>query len=373
MHVVHLQEGLAHRGYNTRLIAGDISPGEGDMEYFARQHGVEVTRVPHLGREMNPAHDLRTLVSLYWIFRRDRPHVVHTHTAKAGALGRLAAAMAGVPLTIHTFHGHVLGGGYFSPGKTRFFLELERILARLTHRIVVLTAGQRRELVQNFQIAAPEKFAVVPLGLELQRFATAQGHQDPAALKIRLGLDPAIRLVGIVGRLVPVKNHQLLLRALLHLPSHVHLAVVGGGELEEHLQQLTQELGVHGRVHWLGWQADLTQLYPGLDALALVSMDEGTPVAILEALAARIPVAARSVGGVPEILHQGEFGTLIPEATPTAVAQGITTVLESPPSAHRRETVSRQVVESFGVDRLVEDMDHLYRSEWRRVVGGELG
>lgn len=372
MHVVHLQEGLAHRGYGTRLIAGDISPGEGDMEYFARQHGVEITRVPHLGREMNPSHDLRTLLTLYRIFKRDRPHVVHTHTAKAGALGRLAAAMAGVPLRIHTFHGHVLGGGYFSPHKTRFFLELERILARLTHRIVVLTPGQRRELVQDFQIAPPEKFAVVPLGLDLQRFAAAQAHQDPVALKLRLGLDPGVRLVGIVGRLVPVKNHQLLLRALLHLPSHIHLAVVGGGELEGELHRLAEELGVDDRVHWLGWQEDLTQLYPGLDALALVSLDEGTPVAVLEALAARVPVAARSVGGVSEILRRGEFGTLISEATATAVGAGITTALESPLSSAQRENASRYVVESFGVDRLVEDVDRLYRSEWRRVVGGEL-
>ncbi|MDP2956231.1 MAG: glycosyltransferase, partial [Longimicrobiales bacterium] len=170
MHVVNLTRALDEGPWRTRLIAGSVPSTEGDMSYYAAERGVEVTLLREMSREISALDDVRALIALWRIFRRERPTVVHTHTAKAGTLGRVAAILAGVPVRVHTFHGHVLGGGYFAPWKTRLFLEIERQLARGTSRLVVLTRRQAREMSDVLRVAPPEKFAVVPLGLELDRF-----------------------------------------------------------------------------------------------------------------------------------------------------------------------------------------------------------
>ena len=171
MHVVHLAEALDPTRFRTRLITGGITEDEGDMTYYARERGVEVTEIRGMSRLLSPLKDFRSFLTLLWIFRRERPTIVHTHTAKAGTVGRLAARAAGVPVIIHTFHGHVLGGLYFSRKKTRFFLEIERWLAKSTDRLVVLTHDQAREMAEDLRVAPPERFTVIPLGLNLQPFA----------------------------------------------------------------------------------------------------------------------------------------------------------------------------------------------------------
>ena len=171
MHVVHLAEALDPTRFRTRLITGHITENEGDMTYYARERGVEVTEITGMSRLLSPLKDLRSFLTLLRIFRRERPTIVHTHTAKAGTVGRLAAMAAGVPVIMHTFHGHVLGGLYFSRIKTRLFLEIERRLARSTDTLVVLTHDQAREMAEDLRLAPPERFAVIPLGLNLRPFA----------------------------------------------------------------------------------------------------------------------------------------------------------------------------------------------------------
>ncbi len=364
---MNLARGLEPHGFRTRLVAGSLESGEGDMSWYARERGVEPTLLPAMAREVRPIRDFRSLLALRRIFLADRPAIVHTHTAKAGTLGR-AAAWANVPVRIHTFHGHVLGGDYFSGFKTRAFLEVERRLARASSRLIVLTSAQRREMSERLEIADASKFAVISLGLELGRFREVDPARTRAATRAGLGIGSDERVVGIVGRLVEVKNHELMLDGFARLARMDgppwRLLVVGGGEdREEALRERSRRLGIENRVMWLGWRRDLPQLYPAMDVVALTSRDEGTPVALLEALASGIPVAATAVGGVAEVLEEGRLGELVDEAEPEAVAVAVRRAFE-----RRVDDATRdQVVARFSVERLCSDMAALYREEMERA------
>jgi glycosyltransferase involved in cell wall biosynthesis len=374
MHVVNLASGLDGEGeFRTRLIAGSITGDEGDMGYYAQERGVEVLELPALSRLVSPLNDLRILWSLYSLFRRERPTIVHTHTAKAGTLGRIAAFLAGVPIRIHTFHGHVLGGDYFSPYVTRFYLEVERQLARVSNRLVVLTHGQKREMAEELRVGPREKFSVIPLGLELGRFSEVDREGTRHATRTALGIPEEEIVVGIVGRLVPVKNHELLFRAQpileQRLKRPVRILVVGSGLREGELKGYVRKLGIEDSVQWLGWRQDLPELYSAMDAFALTSFDEGTPVAVLEALASGTPVAARDVGGVAEILEGVPLTTLIREPTEEAVAAALTTVLGLELSGKALQEVRQSTAERFSVVRLAGEMEGLYREELEKRTG----
>lgn len=365
LHVVNLARGLVPHGFRTELISGSLEKDEGDMSWYARERGVEPTFVPALARELRPARDLGTLFDLRKRFRSARPAVVHTHTAKAGTLGRIAAAWADVPVRIHTFHGHVLGGDYFSERRTRLFLEIERQIARVSSRLIVLTRAQRSDMTERLRIADARKFAIVPLGLDLAPFRAVDPGRDRAAARAELGLPADDRVVGIVGRLVPVKNHELMLDAFARLCARAdgvswRLLVVGGGdERAAALRARADRLGVGDRVRWLGWRSDLPRLYPAMDVVALTSRDEGTPVALIEALAAGVPVAATAVGGVPEVLREGRLGELFERPEADAVAAGIERALRREVPAAARDEVG----ERYSVERLCADMADLYREE----------
>jgi glycosyltransferase involved in cell wall biosynthesis len=421
MHVVNLARALDDGPWRTRLVAGSLAPDEGDMTYYAEERGVAVTRLPSLARAVRPLADLRALWSLWRLFRRERPTVVHTHTAKAGTLGRIAAILAGVPVRIHTFHGHVLGGGYFPPAVTRVYLEVERRLARRTHRLVVLTETQAREMAEELGVAPRERFAVVPLGLELERFRTVDRAEAGARVRRSLGIGEGEMAVGIVGRLVPIKNHELFLEALAALRARrpaavggsgsrgagrggvggagagagadvpgaeagaparregarpwegggtggggrVRGVVVGAGEREEELRARAAALGLEeDDVLWLGWRRDLPDLYAALDVVALTSHDEGTPVALLEALAAGTPAVAREVGGVGEVLRDAGAGRLVPrEADAGTWARILARAVEEAGPVGLPSTVRDAVAERYSVERLAEDLTALYRRE----------
>jgi glycosyltransferase involved in cell wall biosynthesis len=342
------------------------------MGYFARERGVDVLELPALSRLINPLADLRNLWELYRLFRRERPVIVHTHTAKAGTLGRVAAYLAGVPIRIHTFHGHVLGGCYFSPLVTRIYRGIETLLARLSGRLVVLTEVQKREMAQELKIASPGKFKVIPLGLDLGPFAEVDRLAARGKARTDLGLGEEEVVVGVVGRLVPVKNHELLFKAhsLLEkaLGRDVRILVIGSGLRQAELRAFVEDLGTQDRVTWLGWRQNLETLYPAMDALALTSFDEGTPVAVLEALSAGTPVAARAVGGVPEIIDGIPLTRLIGTAEPAAVASALAKVLEAEVGEGERQEVRERIRDRFSVENLVSQMEALYREELGKVA-----
>ena len=364
IHVVELTRAMNEGRWRTRLVAGSVPEHEGDMGYYAERRGVRVTTVPTMSREIGALGDLRSLWTLYRLFRRERPDVVHTHTAKAGTLGRVAAVLARVPVRVHTYHGHVLGGMYFSPVMTRVFLGVEQLLARRTHRLVALTRRQADEMAHELGVAPRERFAVVPLGLDLARFTEVDAPAARARARAALGASEHDLLVGTVGRVVRIKNHELFLEVVSALGRRrpdVRALVMGSGEREGAIRRRAEAMGLTDRLLWLGWRDDLAELYPALDVLLLTSHDEGTPVAVLEALAAGTRVVAREVGGVAEVLGDLGCGAVVPrEADAEAWADAVLAGVEAPPPSTAQR---RRVAERFSVARLRDDLERLYLQE----------
>jgi glycosyltransferase involved in cell wall biosynthesis len=295
---------------------------------------------------------------LVGLFRRLRPDLVHTHTAKAGTLGRVAARLAGVPLVVHTFHGHVMEG-YFSPALTRVYMGIERALARGTDRIVTVSPRVRASLLAR-GIGRPEQLEVVPLGLPLQRFAAAV--PGLARLRERLAVPREAPLLGIVGRLVPIKDHPTLFAAMTREEAGAaHLVVVGDGERRATLEALARDLGLARRVHFLGWREDLEAILPELDVLICCSRNEGTPVAVIEAMAAGVPVLSTDVGGVADLLTHGETGWLVPPGDAAALAAGIGELLADPARRGRMVAAARPAaLEAHGEAGLIRRIEALY-------------
>lgn len=367
IHTILLTEALSREGWQTVLVKGVEGASEGDMMALAREKGVSPLVIPELGREISPLSDLKCLGRLLRLLWRERPEVVHTHTAKAGAMGRAAALLYNLlarsagrrPLKIfHTFHGHVFQG-YFGPAKTRCFLAIERALARRSTAVITLSEGLKRELVA-LGIAPEERFRVIPLGLELKPFVEGR----VGGLRGELGVGPEVPLVGWVGRLVPIKAvDQLLLAARImneRLPQ-ARLVLIGDGELRPELEAQARELGLSGVVHFLGFRFDLARLYPDLDVVALTSLNEGTPGSLIEAMAAGRSVVATRVGGVPDLIEDGRTGLLVPPRQPELMAEAILRLLGSEGLRHELGERARQrVYPALDISRLVADLKGLY-------------
>lgn len=350
------------------------------MEGLAAERGVPFTRVPGLGREISLKSDLPTVFSIYREIRRHRPHLVHTHLAKAGAVGRLAARMARVPRVVHTYHGHVFHG-YFSKRKSAILIRIERALAKATDRIVVLGQAQEREIL-GFGVGTPRQMTRIPLGLELEPFLSAERHTGE--LRAELGIQPETPLVGIVARLVPIKAHHLFLEAA-HEVSHTHpkaeFLVVGDGELRGAVEQQAREYGFRVVAHdalgngaapalmpgastirFLGFRSDLARIYADLDLAVLCSLNEGLPVTIIEALAAARPVVASEVGAVADLVDPDRTGCLVRPGSASALAEGIRRQLDNREQALEMAARGRAHVHPrLSVDRLERDLRGLYR------------
>lgn len=359
-HVTLLTAALNDADFQSTLFTGIVGPDEGDMSDFARSHGVEPVTIPWMKREISPKDDLRALWALCRLIREQTPDVVHTHTAKAGMVGRVAAAMCGVPVVIHTFHGHIFWG-YFGPAKTHLFILVERLLARLSSLLLTISKRLRRDLIR-YRIAPSKHIQVVPLGLELSHFVEARSRQGK--LRRELGISTDQALVGIIGRLVPIKNHALFLEAAQHIHEQlpdIRFIVVGDGECREELEALTNRLGLAHNVTFAGWRRDLPDIYADLDVLVVSSHNEGTPVSVIEAMAAGVPVVATEVGGIPDLLQDGALGTLTPLDDASAMAEAIIAVLQVP-DTQRIEEARGWTLAQFSAERLVNDTRALYRT-----------
>jgi glycosyltransferase involved in cell wall biosynthesis len=358
IHVSLLTEKLAPPEFESYLVSGTIDPGEGDMAYFAESHGVKPIFIPELGRGLHPIRDVLTLWKVYKLIRELKPDVVHTHTSKAGFVGRVAAWLARTPVIVHTFHGHVFHG-YFSPLKTWLFLLLERLTATMSDTIITLTEGLRRELAEVFHITRKGRIMVLPLGLDLEVFA--QTPRKIGSFRAAWDIPAGVPLIGIVGRLAPVKNHILFLEAAGRVKQQLpaaRFAIIGDGETRAEVEAKVDELGLRDSVIFTGWERDLAPIYSDLDVLVISSTSEGTPVSVIEALAAGCPVVATAVGGVPDLLDQGNLGKLVPSGDAEALANAITDTLLTPPDMSEPQ---RLMLDRYGIDRLVSDLSSLYR------------
>jgi len=354
-HVVLLAEGLARRGYEVDLVCGAVPGDEGDMTYYATARGIRPHIVPGLQRAPHPLHDLRALVGLIRWMRTRRPAVVHTHTAKAGFVGRWAARIAGVETIVHTYHGHVFHS-YFGRTKTAIFRWLECRTAAITDAVITLSEGLRDDVAGRYRVVPPDRVHVIPLGLDL----SSPDGVGAAAIRDQHGIVPGAPWIGIIGRLVAVKNHDLFLRAARRVRDHLPEArflIVGDGELRGRLERLAHDLGLGAAVRFTGWIRDVTPLYRALDLVVISSRNEGTPVSLIEALAAGCPVVATDVGGVADLLRAGRWGRLVPSEDEEGLARAMIAALRRPPDM---ATVSPEVRRHHDVDLMVRDTAKLY-------------
>jgi glycosyltransferase involved in cell wall biosynthesis len=420
-HVAWLTAAAARAGHESWLVAGTIPPGEDDMSYFAARQGVEPLRVAEMSRELSPK-DLLTVWKLYRLLRRLRPDVVHTHTAKAGAVGRAAgvvyrwltpSALWGRPRAcrfVHTYHGHVFHS-YYGPAKTRLFLAIERTLARFTDRIVVISGQQLAEINGRFRVGRREQFRVVPLGLELDVFDDWRARRSRARERFGVAAgDDATLLVGIVGRLTEIKNHRMFLDAASLLlrrearaapggaspPSsdaspaapRVRFIVIGDGHLRAELEAYAADLGLADAVTFAGTLDDPENFYPALDVVALTSLNEGTPLTLVEAMANERAAVATEVGGTVDLLggvesselrrpHRWrvcERGALVESNDAAAFAEALAHLLGNAElRAAMGERGRRFVEENYSVARLVSDVLALYGELCPAAAAGEDG
>ena len=394
-HVVWLTKGLQAPEYESLLVAGTVPPGEDDMGYFATETGVAPVFVPEMSREISPK-DALTIWKLFRLLLRERPDVVHTHTAKAGTVGRLAGflyrwltpgLLLGRPRPcrfVHTYHGHIFHS-YYGSLKTRLVLLIEQTLARLvTDRIVVLSQQQQQEINQEFGVGRAHQFVVVPLGLDTNPFADWRARRP--IVREELGLKNDDVLVGIVGRLTEVKNHELFLEAAALCKEKfskdsstgpgsvaVRFVVIGDGHLRTTLEHQARALGLAEDLTFLGSRRDLANFYPALDIVALTSRNEGTPLTLIEAMANERPVISTAVGGVVNLLGDPisqdidasfvvcQRGLSVPPADAPAFADGLARLVMD--AALRREIGERGlqfVLNNHSKERLLEDVRTLY-------------
>jgi glycosyltransferase involved in cell wall biosynthesis len=367
-HTVILDAGLRERGVETLLVHGAVAPDEASMERLADERGVPRHYIPTLGRRIRLADDLRTFWELWRVLRRRRPDVVHTHTAKAGALGRMAATLVNLTLPraqraviVHTFHGHVLDG-YFGPVGNRVVRAAEWALARLADRVIAISPNQRADLVERFGVVPADRVRLVPLGLDLEPFfSTSSG---PSAVRAALGAHRDDCIVGFVGRFAPIKDVPLLIRAFARFRERVpvaRLVLVGDGATRAAAEELAGQLGLDRRVHFLGWRDDLVAVYGAMDLFALTSRNEGTPVSLIEAMAAGVPVVATKVGGVRDVVTDGRTGRLVPPGDEDALAAALTAAALGRDESRAMAAVARdEVRRRYRPERLVNDILALY-------------
>jgi glycosyltransferase involved in cell wall biosynthesis len=366
LHVAYLTAGLAERGYRTTLVAGELSRGEESMAFVAEGLGVPVVTVSELHREISPLRDAVATLRLARLIRTQRPHILHTHTAKAGALGRLAALLARGsvrPVIVHTFHGHVLRG-YFGGLSARLFKLVETLLARATDALVVVSPEVRDDLVA-LGVAPAEKFVVIRLGIEVEQRVAANGRARDEARRL-LGIPPERFVVGWIGRMTGVKrtgDALLALRALRERGADACLCLVGDGPARVALEEQAHRLGLARHVLSLGYQEDVARWYAAFDAFVLPSANEGTPVTAIEALAAGRPVVATRVGGVPDVVRDGENGYLVEVGDTVTLGERLARLAHDPALRERMGVAGRErVPDRYAVARLVDDVDRLYRS-----------
>jgi len=387
-HVVWLTSGLRDAGFDTLLVTGKVPEGEEDMSYFADEMGVTPRYFAEMSREIS-LNDAKTVWKLFRLFRQERPDIVHTHTAKAGTVGRTAGFLyrwltpgvfIGKPRQckfVHTYHGHVFHS-YYGRMRTRVFLAVERLLAKLvTDRLIVVSKQQSIEIGEKFRVGSSGQIRVIPLGLDLGLFADHASRRTK--FRHELCIPDHTILIGIVGRLTEIKNHQMFLNVVARLKEidpacwrqgAVRFIVIGDGGLRDDLEDQCEELGLEKDVIFVGSRKDPEYFYPALDVVALTSHNEGTPLTLIEAMANARPVVATSVGGVVdllgEVVEDGPYqvclrGISVDAGDAEAFVSALSRIIRD--RSLRQELGDRglEFVEvNYSKERLFEDIKNLY-------------
>lgn len=387
-HVVWLTRALQTGENQTALLTGTVPEGEEDMSYFARENGVEPIFIPEMSRELSPK-DVVSLWKIYREIRRRKPDVIHTHTAKAGTIGRVAGffyrwltpkTLIGKPRAVkfvHTYHGHVFHS-YYGASKTKIFLFIEKTLARLaTDKIIVISRQQYKEIHEQFGVGEKKQFAVVPLGIDLEPFRDS--HEKRNVLREEINAAEDEILVGLVGRLTEIKNIPLFLRvAELYKERksarspRIRFVIVGEGHLRERLEKEAETLRIKDFTVFLGNRSDTGVFYAGLDIIALTSLNEGTPLSLIEAMASGRAVISTEVGGVVDLLgavqteEAGfricERGVRVASNDAPGFYEGLTRLANDSQMRTRAGANGKKfVLENYSKERLISDIQKLYR------------
>ena len=365
---------MSRLGYETTLVVGSSDSTEGSMDDWARASGAKLHVIPSFQASIDPFKDALTFIKLVALFWGERPDLVHTHTFKAGILGRLAAWITGVPIIVHTYHGHLLSG-YWSPLRTKLVCFAEKIVGKMTTQIITVSSRVAQDLVAAGLI--PEKkIEVIELGFDMLKL-TEQLSGNPS-LRTDLGLSADAQLVGIVGRLVPIKSVDLFLRAmapLLAKNSQLHVAVIGDGSEAPKLRDLASQISPT-QIHFCGWRLPVMPDLPDLDLCICSSKNEGTSVSIIEAVIAGVPVISTRVGGMADLLGDGQWGDLV-AYDELALRDRISAVLEilnrqeGDPEREKLRLRCQQAAtffkNRFSVERLLKNIDTIYSKLSRRA------
>ncbi len=361
-HVALLTAGLNGGIFESKLVVGKKDDHEIDMSFLADTHGVHRIHVGTMRNGTTPLKDLRSFWHLYRLLKREKPAIAHLHLLKARFWGGLAAKLARVPVIIETFHGNLFSG-YYGRLKTAAIVVAERFLGWfIMNRVIAISETQKDELIRH-RICPPEKIHVIPLGLDLGRFANSSKFRGE--MRNELGVSNETILLGAVGRLVPIKGLTYLLNAIYRVTQSTNrdfcLLIVGDGPLRQDLQSQASALGIEKHVRFLGWRFDLEKIYADLDIGVASSLNEGTPVSLIEAMAAGKAVVATKVGGVSDVVEDGVTGLLVPPKDPEVLADAIQRLLKD---AGLRERLGEQAKKSvhpkYNVSRLIHDMKDLY-------------
>jgi len=359
--------------FDTLLVIGGKEDHEQDADFLATANNIEPACIPEMKRPISPVNDWAAYNKLKKLIKEFKPDIVHTHAAKSGALGRLAAKHSNVPVIVHTFHGHVFHS-YFNSFKTNLFIRAERYLAGLSNAIVAISDVQKKELSEDFKIAPPDKFRVIPLGLDLDNFIIGNDEKRNK-FRTEFGLDDETVAIGIIGRLVPVKNHSLFLKGLKYVLDYsgvkIKAFIIGDGESRGVIEQMANELGIKfsqhtDKVHphplvFTSWRTDVDTICAGLDIIALTSLNEGTPVSLIEAQAAGKPIVSTRVGGITDVVLENITALLSDINDEAAFSNNLLHLVNDEALRNKFSNAGKDfVLSKFSYHRLVSDMSNLY-------------
>ena len=359
--------------FETLLVTGGREDHEQDADHLAVSLGIQPYNIKEMKRPLSVKNDWLAYQRLKKIIKEFKPDIVHTHAAKSGTLGRLAAKHCGVPVIVHTFHGHIFHS-YFNSLKTNFFLKTERYLAGISDAIIAISDVQKKELSIDFKIAAPDKFRIIPLGLDLNNYITDQDIKRKTFRK-EFGLDDETIAIGIIGRLVPVKNHVLFLKGIKRLlescPQKIKAFIIGDGETRDALEKEASAFGISFSKHtdtihlhpliFTSWRTDVDMVYAGLDIVALTSLNEGTPVSLIEAQAAGKPIVSTRVGGIADVVLENKTALLSDIRDEDKFCENLQQLVSNPELRNIFKDAGKQhVLNKYDYKRLVDDMSKLY-------------
>lgn len=362
--------------FETKLLVGKKDPAEKDATYIADQLGLVPVEIKEMRRSILPFYDIVAYFKIKKIIQEYKPDIVHTHASKSGAIGRLAANSCKVPLIVHTFHGHVFHS-YFTPFMSKVIVRFERFFAKRTHAIIAISDSQKHELTEVYKIAPPEKVFTIPLGFNLDKYSVDQDTKK-IIFRNKYGFQKSELIIGIVGRLVPIKNHDMFLEVAAIVKSktnkNIRFAVIGDGESRPGIEKKSEELGLSYSYYITNpkektdilvtsWETEIDQALAGLDIVVLTSNNEGTPVSLIEAQSAYLPVVSTNVGGVEDIVIHGETGFITDVGDVKAFAEYLIKLIEDENLRHRMgKSGYENVVKRYSKQRLINDMRSLYLS-----------